>query len=334
MKNILLRKVRNTGNLALIGAVLLISTTLAYGSHTIPSLTLLPDSIGVENVNGKQVILHKLMPKETYYGISRRYQVPLDELITFNNNKSLKIGDNVRVPTSRPAQTAASPQARSQTRTQIPTQNQTQTPAQNKPAVQLKPSEYTEYIVGKGETLYAVSTRFQVPIESIKLANGLVSDQLQTDMVLKVPHKAINTNPTATFPTATTADARSIDDVMEASVGIDHAQKQAESDYEIKKNRYGMREVLEKGIGVAMEDLASDGSNMLVLHKNAAIGTIVKITNPMTGHSTFAKVVGKFVDSAETQGAIIVISKSVASVIGLLDKRFQIEIAYGAVSES
>ena len=99
---------------------------------------------------------------------------------------------------------------------------------------------------------------------------------------------------------------------------------------EVKKNRYGVREVIEKGLGVWMDDLNPDGSNMLVLHKTAQIGTVVKITNPMTGHSTFAKVVGKFVDSAETQGAIIVLSKSVANVIGILDRRFQVEIAYGA----
>jgi len=53
----------------------------------------------------------------------------------------------------------------------------------------------------------------------------------------------------------------------------------------------------------------------------------------MTDLSTVAEVVGKFIDTAETQGAIIVLSRSVASIIGILDRRFQIEIAYGAPVE-
>src|SRR5690554_5887352 len=60
-----------------------------------------PDSIGVENVNNKQVILHQLEPKETYYGLSRQYDVPLQDLIQFNNNKPLTLAEIIRLPTSR-----------------------------------------------------------------------------------------------------------------------------------------------------------------------------------------------------------------------------------------
>ena len=53
---------------------------------------LLPtDSIGVEAVNNK-VILHRLEPKE-HITARRRYGVAVSELIQFNNNKPLKIGD-------------------------------------------------------------------------------------------------------------------------------------------------------------------------------------------------------------------------------------------------
>lgn len=33
------------------------------------------DSIGVENLNGKKTIVHKLEPKETYFSLSRKYNV-------------------------------------------------------------------------------------------------------------------------------------------------------------------------------------------------------------------------------------------------------------------
>lgn len=44
---------------------------------------------------------------------------------------------------------------------------------------------------------------------------------------------------------------------------------------------------------------------------------------------TFAKVVGKFGDNEDTQDAIVVLSKSVATSIGVLDRKFQVEITYG-----
>ncbi|MNK52323.1 hypothetical protein D3C87_712530 [compost metagenome] len=54
----------------------------------------------------------------------------------------------------------------------------------------------------------------------------------------------------------------------------------------------------------------------------------------MTKSVTYAKVVGKFNDNAENQNAIVVLSKSAAASIGALDKRFQVEIAYGLPLEN
>jgi rare lipoprotein A (peptidoglycan hydrolase) len=68
---------------------------------------------------------------------------------------------------------------------------------------------------------------------------------------------------------------------------------------------------------------------MLALHKTAPVGTIIKITNPMTQRTTYAKVVGKYNDSNDTRDAIIVISKATASLIGIIDKRFLVNISYG-----
>lgn len=283
--------------------------------------SILPDSIGVEIRDGKQVVIHKLMPKETYYGLSRKYNVELQDLITFNNNKPLKIGDLVYIPTQRVAAQPVVAQTSTNSTTQASAQSQVE--EEEVPEYHLNPGEFTEYRVGKGETLFAVSRRFGVPVESIKIANGMRDDNLKENMVIRVPNKAIVPEIEASVREQNVAPITQVID----SVSLSNASA---AEAEVKKNRYGVREVIEKGLGVWMDDLNPDGSNMLVLHKTAQIGTVVKITNPMTGHSTFAKVVGKFVDSAETQGAIIVLSKSVANVIGILDRRFQVEIAYGA----
>ena len=56
----------------------------------------LADSIGVENQNGKKVILHKVEPKEPYFGVGRRYNVKPNVIIQYNNNVVLHPGMNIQ----------------------------------------------------------------------------------------------------------------------------------------------------------------------------------------------------------------------------------------------
>jgi len=268
------------------------------------------DSIGVEYVDGQKVIIHKLTPKETYYGLGRRYQVPVKQIITANNNKALKVGDTLRIPVGDTPPAVASGNR---------VQRDTATGGQ--PAVpNLAPQDYTTYKVSRGETLAIISKRFMISVGTIKRANGLTDETelLEEGTLIKVPNKELP----AVEPSTALSDIISDDSSSVASAP------------ELPANRYGIREMTEKGIGVWIDDLNQVGGNMLALHKTAPVGTVVKITNPMTNRTTFAKVVGKFNDSAETKDAIIVISKSAANLIGVLDRRFQVEIAYGTPNVS
>lgn len=266
------------------------------------------DSIGVEIENGQKIIIHRLKPKETYFGLSRQYNVPVKNIITSNNNKPLKVGDTVRIPTTSSTVTVPAVTTAATTSPQ--------------PVPALDPKEYTTYKVSKGETLYTISKRFVISIESIKRVNELVSDTLKEGTLLKIPHKELPP------PPPTVNEIIVSDDV----VGSDSSA--TENPLDVPTNRYGIREMTEKGVGVWIDDLNQEGGSMLALHKTAPIGTIVKITNPMTNRTTLTKVVGKFADTAETKNAIIVISKSAASLIGVLDRRFQVEISYGTPNES
>jgi hypothetical protein len=82
-----------------------------------------------------------------------------------------------------------------------------------------------------------------------------------------------------------------------------------------------------------MTEEGLDPSKKLALHRTAPIGTVIKITNPMTGKTTFAKVVGRFTDSESTKDAIIVVTKNVSESIGALDKRVHVNISYGSPNE-
>lgn len=260
-----------------------------------------PDSIGEEIIGGEIYILHKIEPKDTYYKLSRTYQRPVNEISSANRNKALKIGDIVKVPTGKKAE--APP----------PTSTVSN---QNEPT-----GEFTEYVVGKKETLYAISKRFDIGIQEIKTYNGLTGENIKEGQKLKIP----NNNYVAPTP---------VEEPLVREEPKPESIAEASPTTEIPANRYGIKERNERGIGVWIEGLAQEGKSNLALHKTAPVGTVLKITNPMTKKVTFAKVVGGFAENMDTQNAIVVISKSTAHHIGALDRRFQIEINYGVPIEN
>lgn len=266
-------------SLGLIGLSLLSSLTIqAKTNHTI-------DSIGVENKDGKEIIIHKLAAKESYYSLGRLYNVTPKDIISFNANKHLKVGETVKIPTNRAFQTTLAVQ----------------------PSSTITDPEFIEYKVGAGETLYTISKRFQVAADYIQEFNNLQGSSLKAGQTLRIPQ-----GPRAVQPIA---DPVAVEEV--------------EKEFSLPPDRYGLTQVNSKGIGVWIDGLNTEDGNMLALHKTAPVGTIIKITNPMTQRTTYAKVVGKYNDSNDTRDAIIVISKATASLIGIIDKRFLVNISYG-----
>jgi LysM repeat protein len=268
------------------------------------------DSTGVENWNGKQVVIYKVDAKETYYSISKKYHVSPQKVMDYNASIPLKIGSVIKIPTDRAYQQT------------------------------VEVSNIIEYKVHRKETLYSIAGQFHMSMDEIKQLNNLKDYTLKTGQILKVKQTATVPAPagsqqanqtvpvnTQTVPTVnksaypTLAEADSIENV-DTETRINNAAA-----------RYGLREVIERGVATSMDEEGSDGSKMLVLHRTAPVGTVVKITNPMTGKSTFAKVVGKFAENQSTKDVIIVISKAAANLIGALDKRFQVNIVYGVPNE-
>ena len=129
------------------------------------------DSIRVENLNGKNTIIHKVEAKESYYSIARKYKVSPQSIIQFNSNRTLQIGTILRVPTDRAYS--------------IP---------KNEPAVlrsEIKPiakMAIVEYKVGPKEYLLLIARKFNTTVEDLKILNNLTSNNLSVGQILKVPY--------------------------------------------------------------------------------------------------------------------------------------------------
>ncbi|WP_316839938.1 LysM peptidoglycan-binding domain-containing protein [Pedobacter gandavensis] len=396
------------------------------------------DSIGVENRNGKKLIIHEVAAKDTYYAIGRRYNVVPKDIMTFNDNKFLQIGVIIKVPTNIPFNS--------------PAPEKTPITATNKNAI-LKKNENTdpdgiliEHTVQKKENLGMLAKRYGTTVNEIKRINNLRTINLSIGQVLKVPaNEGVETTETETSTTAAAAvptpskatttpivaqqpantetkapadnkkkeeilvpifpkkqqqqaasvqspaaavnvPADTSEDFIEHTVAsnetlysiatrykltmdqvkaknnlngyslrvgqkllikgqypqkpVPSANRQTENPVDtlnsiknpslrLPASRYGLNQMDEKGTGTWISDPDLDPSKMLVLHRSAPIGTVMKITNPMSNRSTFAKVVGKFTENESTKDVIIVMTKAVADALGAIDKRFFCNLTYG-----
>jgi len=391
----------------LVIAVLLFNLPKAHAA-------ILKDSVGVENVSGKKVILHKVVAKDTYYSIGRRYNISPKLIIAYNDNKYLALDIIIKVPTEQsfssgkaiipgissskeeqPVSTATgtiiehavkpkenlnmlaekygttvneikrlnelktinlrigqllkipvkegfseTEETSSTSTAAIIPQPVTPPPAAEKivekpvekkiaakPPVMLPPAkttvepEFIEHIVGSNETIYSIATRYNLTMDQLKAKNDLKDNALTVGqhLLIKGQYPA---KPVYNTPVANSADSNS------DTTGLKNPSLR------YAPSRYGLNQMDEKGTAVWISDADLDPTKMLVLHRTAPIGSVMKITNPMTNRSTFAKVVGKFTENETTKDVIIVMTKAVADALGAIDKRFFCNLTYSGQQEN
>jgi len=291
--------------------IIIFSSCLFFSGVSLVNAQTNTKSKNTTEINGKTYLVHTIAAKDTYYQLSRQYSVPVKDIMAANNRKNLAVGDIAHIPIKAEDK-----------KVEKPKENKEKPPVNNGTSTLPKPDQQetitakilTEYKVGSKETLYSIAQRFATSVEDIKLLNKLTDDSLKEDQLLKIPDGKV----TVIKPAPVTEPNY---------LPIPEVERQ---EIEFETNRYGIREKKEKGIGMWMENLETAGKSNLALHRTAPVGTILKITNPLTKSVTFAKVVGKFSNTAESHDAIVILSKSAASYIGAFDRRFLIEITYGA----
>jgi LysM repeat protein len=289
--------------------IILFTVLLFSVSISVFAKPVLIDSIGVKNQDGKKVIIFKVQPKDTYYSIARRYNVSPQAIMNYNNSKTgtLTIGDVINIPTDQPFAKSA------------PAPAQQQVQGNNTPP--------TEYKVSAGETLYAISKRFNTTVEDITKLNNLTSTTLVPGQILMVRYGSSTLQQTTSVVHTDTQAIAKRDSTLTAPMRDSAAERR------FNANKFGLYEKTEKGVATWIDDSSLDPNKKLVLHRTALIGTVIKITNPMTNRTTFAKVVGRFTDNEQTKDVIIIMTKNVADSLGALDKRFHVNISYGSPNE-
>lgn len=128
--------------------VLTLSTSLSMASELVSA-----DSVGVQRVGDQSYILHEVDPKETLFGISRRYNSPVSDIVNANPilKQGLKIGQTIKVPFVSMAEI---------------------------------PAGSVLHNVVPGETLFSISKKYGVTVESVMKDNGLKGNDLSVGQSL------------------------------------------------------------------------------------------------------------------------------------------------------
>ncbi|MBE7175164.1 MAG: LysM peptidoglycan-binding domain-containing protein [Mucilaginibacter polytrichastri] len=275
---------------------------LFFTLFSIPAFATYRDSTGVENLDGKKLIIHQVDAKETYYGIARKYNVPPKTVIEYNKNTPLHVGSVVKVPTDRPFVEPVATQSAPKV-----TENE-------------RDQGIIEYKVSSNETFFSIAKRFNNRVDDLVALNNMQGKKLSAGQIIKVRQNGT--------PPPPPAEVVKRDSTSVAATG-DSSDADTPS---LPPNKYGLFEKKEKGVCVAIDDPSMDAKKKLALHRSAPIGTIIKITNPMTNRVDFAKVVGRFTENETTKDVILVVTKNVSDALGALDKRFQVQLSYGSPS--
>lgn len=249
---------------------------------------------------------HTVKAKENLNLIAEKYETSVEEIKKLNGltSNNLRIGQILKIPTGAAIEAAAV--TPSNTPTSIPKTEVPQSIAST------SNTEATfEHIVAAGETIYSIAKHYNLTTYQLKSFNNLNTNEVSIGQKLIIKG-------------ARPVQVQSAEEVTAGTNTIkDPSLRYAPSSY-------GIIQVEEKGRAVWIADADLDATKMLVLHRTAPVGTIIKVTNPMSNRSAFAKVVGKFTENETTKDVIIVMTKAVADAVGALDKRFMCNLTYGA----
>lgn len=319
-----------------VGILVKVPTKIPFNSNTGTGPASTKTTLQGGNRNETTSAEHVVKPKDNLNSIARTYGTTVGEIKRINNLTSINLrigqilkvpagietGETTNTPASTPAQTAATP-AISTANKPVEQPRPILAPGSNhaaKPATKPKdlPAEKTaaeekfvEHTVASNETIYSIATTYHMSMEQLKAKNNLQNNGLRVGQKLLISGQRPVNYQSGSLDALEDSDSTIKDPALRGGA-----------------SRYGLNQIDEKGTAVWITDLDLDPVKMLVLHRSAPVGAIVKVTNPMTNRSAFAKVVGKFTENESTKDVIIVMTKAVAESVGAIDKRFFCNITY------
>lgn len=307
------------------------------------------DNLPTKTVDGKKVYIYNVKKGDGWLSIARKFDISLAELKLANKKADkLNIGAPINIPATK---LKLNDPARDKNHIDK---------AENKPERSTATAKVVKHKVASGETLFAISKKYNLSVDKIKAANNLKSNSIHKGQVLlinpsentakenssevkevvvekkeeKKDEKKENIVSKESVPTVITKEAV-IAKKEEENKSDSDKNNSATADVSDRKIVFanGRQEINETGVASWIDGQNTNSNKYYALHKTAPLGTIIKITNRMNSKMIYVKVVGRLPDTGENEGILIKVSKAGADKLGVIDERFQAQLVYG-VSEN
>jgi LysM repeat protein len=298
----------------------------------------------VLNAVGQDFQIHKVKQGETLYGLSKKYDVPIN--VIYKNNPALtsdnlKLGTEIRIPKKKNT-TKSTFVPKTTTVPKIDNSNKYDT---------------ILHQVKSKETMYAISKLYNVSIEEIKKWNNLSTTDLNLDAVIKIlkpktvetknvlPKQAnisnLNKEETKkieeTIVKSTAKTTIPIAEVKEQKLNIDTPKNEnvvteiktltLSEQFAIQKKENSIINKKATGAPMNTSDL-SINNTFFALHKTAKIGSIIKIKNLENNKISYAKIIGTLPEIDENKNVMIRLSLGVRNAINMGKGKAYLEMEY------
>lgn len=223
---------------------------------------------------------YKVRPNETLYSIAEKFQTNVKTLKELNELYSTQIqtGQELLIPYPSNHQDLYAIPSNAYSEAKDP--NQKDEP------------QHKYHTVANGETLYAISQKYEVSVENLKKMNDNPSGQIKAGQKIIV------------------GKGEKIEEVLIVASASNSSNNQA------KKGKSHSES------GVCNVILKSD--RLVGMHRTAPKGTLIKIHNESTGRSVTVKIIGKIQDIDRNKNVVIIISHEAARKLGTMSKEFPV----------
>lgn len=301
--------------------ILCISPALSYSQDTL-----------IATRNGESLeIKIKAQQKDDINTISGRYNVPLSSIVSLNNvnyTTQFSAGQNIRVPVVK----------------------------SNYKRVEEQHSVPLAYIVKAGDKLQTISHIIGVAQSALQLWNRLPDQQITPGQKLFLgwvsdydvnnfsPQKEetasikpqVNISPKSDTATKTNPVKNKIVDTMmvdSAMIVVSPEERYADSVSDVMEDMYkyqlaGMDPQEQSGATAFYTVKNFKPGIFFAFHNSAAKGTVIKITNPSSGKTVYAKVIGTIPPLPEYNNCVMVLSGNAAAALGARYKKSFCKLQY------
>ena len=291
------------------------------------------DSLFVKQSDLGWVISHKVKAGETFYTVARRYHVPPAMLADFNNSglqQTLSPGKKLFVPVGAYNFLASRPYRSSEARPayyRVDAERNLGRISKNsgvKPNTILQWNRTANKQLREGQILIVGWILYDatepIPPASTKLPASGVATSKGSGMTVTQGVPVQTRKDTVYVTGADTLRADGMDTLAEVSEGEILFMEQTNNEANVTE---------EKGAAAFFKRVGTSSNGIFfAFHSMAKRGTILKVHNPGTGKTVYAKVIGTVPTTATYHNALIGLSSDARENLGVFEDKAWVQVSY------